>query len=69
MIEVTFLGKAVGAKAVLIGRPDAWALAANGEAGVRQVIEFLCEQLVNALIATGCANVRDIDWSLVMVSR
>ena len=36
---------------------------------VRQVIELLREELVNALIATGCANVRDIDRSLVMLSR
>ena len=59
----------MGEKAVLIGRLYAWVLAANGEVGVRQVIELLREGLVNAMIATGFADVRDIDRSLVMLSR
>jgi len=57
---------ALGAKAVLIGRPYAWALAADGEDGVRKVIELLREELLNAMIATGCAKIREIRPSLVM---
>jgi 4-hydroxymandelate oxidase len=56
---------ALGARAVLIGRPYAWALAAGGEAGVRKVIELLRRELVNAMIATGCARVNDVRRSLL----
>ncbi len=57
---------ALGAKAVLIGRPYAWALAADGEAGVRQAIEFLREELLSAMISTGCAKVSDVGPSLLL---
>lgn len=56
---------AFGARAVLIGRPYAWALAADGEAGVARVIELFREEIVNAMISTGCAKLSDIDASLV----
>lgn len=61
-----FKALALGAKAVLIGRPYAWALAAEGEAGVGKVLEFLREELVSAMLASGCATVGSIDKSLVM---
>lgn len=57
---------ALGAKAVLIGRPYAWALAADGEAGVTKLLELLREELVSAMLASGCPNVASIDRSLVM---
>lgn len=57
---------ALGAKAVLIGRPYAWALAADGEAGVSKILELLREELVSAMLASGCPNVASIDRSLVM---
>jgi 4-hydroxymandelate oxidase len=57
---------ALGAKAVLIGRPYAWALAADGEDGVRKVIELLREELLNAMITTGCSTISEIQPSLVM---
>ena len=56
---------ALGAKAVLIGRPYAWALAADGEAGVAKVLELLREELVLAMLATGCANIGKINRSLL----
>lgn len=59
---------ALGAKAVLIGRPYAWALAADGEAGVSKILELLREELVSAMLASGCPNVASIDRSLVMPS-
>jgi len=57
---------ALGAKAVLIGRPYAWALAADGEAGVSKILELLREELVSAMLASGCPNVASIEQSLVM---
>jgi isopentenyl diphosphate isomerase/L-lactate dehydrogenase-like FMN-dependent dehydrogenase len=56
---------AFGARAVLIGRPYAWALAADGEAGVARVIELFREELINAMIATGCSKLGDIERSLI----
>ena len=57
---------ALGAKAVLIGRPYAWGLGADGEAGVRKVIELLRAELLNAMIAGGCAKVSDVNRSLLL---
>lgn len=57
---------ALGAKAVLIGRPYAWALAADGEAGVSKILELLREELVSAMLASGCPNVASIDRSLLV---
>jgi isopentenyl diphosphate isomerase/L-lactate dehydrogenase-like FMN-dependent dehydrogenase len=57
---------ALGAKAVLIGRPYAWALAADGEQGVRKVIDLLREELLNAMVSSGCAKVNDVRRSLVV---
>jgi 4-hydroxymandelate oxidase len=57
---------ALGARAVLIGRPYAWGLAADGEAGVRQAIQFLREELQNAMVSSGCAKLADIRPDLLM---
>lgn len=56
---------ALGAKAVLIGRPQAWALAADGEAGVKRVLDIFRDELTNAMIASGCAKVDEITQSLI----
>ena len=60
---------AFGAKAVLIGRPQAWALAAGGEAGVTRALEILRDELTNAMIASGCATIDQIKASLIMPGR
>ena len=57
---------ALGAKAVLIGRPYAWALAADGEAGVTKLLELLREELVSAMLATGSPSIAGIKRDLVM---
>ncbi len=56
---------ALGARAVLIGRPYAWALGANGEAGVRKVLDLLREEFLNAMVATGCSKISDIQPTLL----
>ena len=56
---------ALGARAVLIGRPYAWALGANGEAGVRKVLDLLREEFLNAMVSSGCAKIADIKPGLV----
>ncbi|MGC3972327.1 MAG: alpha-hydroxy acid oxidase [Pirellulales bacterium] len=57
---------ALGARAVLIGRPYAYGLAADGEAGVKRVLELLRDELENGLIACGCRSVADVPASLVL---
>ncbi|MFF1698774.1 alpha-hydroxy acid oxidase [Streptomyces sp. NPDC058257] len=48
---------ASGADAVLVGRPPVWGLAAAGEAGVRQVLDLLADELHDAMGLAGCADV------------
>ncbi|MFP4101840.1 alpha-hydroxy acid oxidase, partial [Coleofasciculus sp.] len=56
---------ALGAKAVLVGRPVLWGLAVAGEAGVQHVLELLRDELDVAMALSGCAKVEDIDQSLL----
>lgn len=56
---------ALGAKAVLIGRPILWGLAVSGQAGVSHVISLLQQELSVAMALCGCTQLQDIDSSLV----
>jgi isopentenyl diphosphate isomerase/L-lactate dehydrogenase-like FMN-dependent dehydrogenase len=56
---------ALGARAVLVGRPYLWGLAAGGEAGARGVLEILREELRVAMILSGCARVADAGRALI----
>jgi isopentenyl diphosphate isomerase/L-lactate dehydrogenase-like FMN-dependent dehydrogenase len=47
---------ALGADAVLVGRPALWGLAVGGEAGAARVLELLREELALALALCGCAS-------------
>ena len=58
---------ALGAEAVLIGRPYIWGLAAEGEAGVGKVIRMLHEEFRLAMALCGCRSVRDIRPALVRI--
>ena len=54
---------ALGAKAVLLGRAWAWAVAARGEAGVRHVLDVLRADIDVALALTGNTSVSELDRS------
>lgn len=56
---------ALGARAVLIGRPFLWGLAVGGEAGVRHVLEILRDEIAGDLAMLGRADVRALDRSVV----
>lgn len=56
---------ALGARAVLIGRPFLWALAVGGERGVRHVLELLREKLALALAQVGCPSTAAVTWAHV----
>lgn len=56
---------ALGAKAVLLGRPYIYGLAVAGEQGVRQVIENLTADLDTTIALTGKKSVSELDRSLI----
>ena len=56
---------ALGADAVLVGRPYGWGLATGGEAGVRAVIDAFADDLRRALALTGCATLADVGPELI----
>ncbi|HEU0298804.1 MAG TPA: alpha-hydroxy acid oxidase [Longimicrobium sp.] len=56
---------ALGARAVLIGRPVLWGLAVDGQAGVERVLEMLRGELRRTLALLGRASVRTVDASAI----
>ena len=54
----------LGAKAVLIGRPYYWGLAAFGQVGVQRVIEMLRGEMMVAMGQSGIPNLASFDRSL-----
>ena len=60
---------ALGARAVLVGRPILWGLAVNGAAGVEHVLTILRDELRLAMALAGRPTLGDIDRTLVQVPR
>lgn len=58
---------ALGARAVMIGRPVFWGLAVDGECGVMRVLELLRLEFDRVLAYCGLKSVSQIDRSLVSV--
>jgi 4-hydroxymandelate oxidase len=56
---------ALGARAVLLGRPYLWGLAVDGEAGVLRVLELLRAEIEREMILCGCAGAAEVERSLV----
>jgi 4-hydroxymandelate oxidase len=56
---------ALGARAVLVGRPVLWGLAADGERGVTRVLEILRDELDTALALCGCPSLDAVTADLV----
>jgi 4-hydroxymandelate oxidase len=60
---------ALGAKAVLIGRPVLWGLAAGGADGVQRVYTILKDELAEAMAITGAPRIADIDGAVLAPAR
>ncbi|WP_345153369.1 alpha-hydroxy-acid oxidizing protein [Nonomuraea rubra] len=58
---------ALGARAVMIGRAYLWGLAANGQAGVENVLDVLRNGIDSALLGLGHASVHDLTPSDVVI--
>ena len=56
---------ALGADAVMVGRPAAWGLAVAGALGVAHVLRLLRDELRIAMAIAGCRSARDIGPSLI----
>jgi 4-hydroxymandelate oxidase len=56
---------ALGARAVLVGRPVLWGLCVDGEQGATDVLEVLKRELDEAMLLSGCTRIGDIGrWVL-----
>ncbi|CAA3020143.1 peroxisomal (S)-2-hydroxy-acid oxidase [Olea europaea subsp. europaea] len=55
-----FKALALGASGVLIGRPVLFSLAADGEAGVRKVLQMLHDELELTMALSGCRSIKEI---------
>jgi isopentenyl diphosphate isomerase/L-lactate dehydrogenase-like FMN-dependent dehydrogenase len=57
---------ALGAKAILTGRPVAWGVGAFGAGGVERVFAIFSEEMKRVLCMTGVASVADITSSILI---
>ena len=62
-----FKALALGATAVGIGRPEAWGLAAFGQAGVEAVLEILRRELTTIMRQAGTTSVNKITRSCLVI--
>ena len=56
---------ALGARAVLVGRPILWGLTVAGEQGAGDVLKILRRELDEAMLLCGCTRIEDINASLL----
>ena len=56
---------ALGARAVMIGRPYLYGLGAGGEAGCEHAINILRAEIDRVLALIGCPRLADVDASVV----
>lgn len=64
-----FKAVALGAQAVLLGRPYIWGLAVAGEAGVRDVLLNFLADLDLTLALSGCASFAEVDVTTLVERR
>ena len=60
---------ALGAGAVLLGRPPVWGLAAYGAEGVQKVVELLQTEVARDMAMCGKINIKSLDRSVVRIHR
>jgi 4-hydroxymandelate oxidase len=60
-------GLALGARAIMLGRPVLWALAAYGSAGVQTLLEMLQTELARDMAMCGKPDLKSLDPSVVKI--
>src|SRR3954451_15236091 len=58
---------ALGARAVMIGRPYLWGLAANGQAGVENVLDVLKLGIDSALLGLGRGSIGELELTDLLI--
>ena len=55
---------ALGARAVLVGRPYLWSLATGGQRGVEHLLDLFAHEMTRTMLLLGCSSVADLgpDW-------
>nr|ACJ84629.1 unknown [Medicago truncatula] len=61
-----FKALALGASGVFIGRPVVFSLAADGEAGVRKVLQILRDEFELTMALCGCRSLKEISRAHVV---
>ena len=64
-----FKALALGSNAVLVGRPQVYALAVAGALGVAHMLRLLREELEVTMALTGCPTLASIDANAIQPSR
>lgn len=57
-----FKAIALGADAVLLGRPVLWSLSVNGENSVVNMVEILKKEFQDTMILSGCRDIQEIKY-------
>lgn len=55
-----FKALALGATAVMVGRPILYGLAVSGEAGAEHILSILRQEFINTMKLCGCKKISDI---------
>ena len=64
-----FKALALGAKAICIGRPYTWGLAAFGQAGVEKVLDILTREFELMMKHVGATSLAKVNRSFIVDSR
>lgn len=56
---------ALGANAVLVGRPAVWGAFGGGAEGVRLTLDKMTAQLRHGMLMTGCVNMKAVDYHVI----
>lgn len=60
---------ALGAQAVLLGRPAAWSLAAYGATGVENMLQLIQNELARDMVMCGLVNMKSMTRAAVTIHR
>ncbi|KAG8186983.1 hypothetical protein JTE90_005755 [Oedothorax gibbosus] len=61
-----FVCLALGARAVFVGRPAVWGLAADGEDGVRRILQILKQEFLFTMQLAGASKLEDINKNMIV---
>lgn len=60
---------AMGAQAVLLGRPPLWGLAAYGSDGVQKIVELIQTEFARVMAGCGKVDIKSVDRTVIKIHR